>query len=379
MHIYTASETVALTKRLNNPKRTYLLANPLQAKHLPSRPGQALEMMTTLGQQIAVRYPAARLVIGFAETATAIAAAVAGCLGPDCIYIHTTREARPNATPWICFREEHSHAVEQRLSGARLAEWISHTPQIIFVDDEFSTGKTLLNIVHQLREQYPCMEGRTLVAASILNRLSDGHTLRLQQAGIRSECLVRLPHEDLSAAVARYQISAPPLPPDTGPAPAFWTSDTRFPDPRLGLPIGIYAAYCRSLAATMTDRLTAQFPAGSRLLVLGTEECMYPALLLACALERCGLSVLCHATTRSPIGICQDSGYPVRAGVCLHSFYDAGRTTYLYNPGSCDGAVIVTDTPADDREAAAGLAAALGQQGCGQMIVIEGGKDVQQL
>lgn len=150
MHPYTAADTLRIAKRYNNPKRSYLLVNPLQAKHIPVSPAAALEMMGALGNQVAAKYPEARLVIGFAETATAIGAAVAARLGPDCLYVHTTREALDG--DWILFREEHSHAAEHRLCADQLADWIDRSPAIVFVDDEFSTGRTLINMVQQLRE-----------------------------------------------------------------------------------------------------------------------------------------------------------------------------------------------------------------------------------
>ena len=153
MHPYTAADTLRIAKRYNNPKRSYLLVNPLQAKHIPVSPAAALEMMGALGDQVAAKYPEARLVIGFAETATAIGAAVAARLGPDCLYVHTTREALDG--DWILFREEHSHAAEHRLCADQLADWIDRSPAIVFVDDEFSTGRTLINMVQQLRERYP--------------------------------------------------------------------------------------------------------------------------------------------------------------------------------------------------------------------------------
>ena len=92
MNDYTEADVLLLAKRWQNSKRSYLLVNPLQAKHCPSDPGQALAMMRSLGRQVAEHYPQARLVIGFAETATAIGATLASCLGPDCWYIQTTRE-----------------------------------------------------------------------------------------------------------------------------------------------------------------------------------------------------------------------------------------------------------------------------------------------
>lgn len=72
MTTFTQNDVLVLAKRHHNTKRTYLLVNPLQAKHLPVSPSKSLEMMTCLGKQIAQKYPSAKLVIGFAETATAI-------------------------------------------------------------------------------------------------------------------------------------------------------------------------------------------------------------------------------------------------------------------------------------------------------------------
>lgn len=152
---YTSNNTLRIAKRFQNLKRPYLLVNPLQAKHIPVRPAAALDMMGTLGDLLARNYPETRLVIGFAETATAIGAVVAERIAPECVYVHTTREAFPEAGHWIEFLEEHSHAVEQKLRGDQLPEWLANTDCVILVDDEISTGKTLMNMVRELREQYP--------------------------------------------------------------------------------------------------------------------------------------------------------------------------------------------------------------------------------
>ena len=74
---YSQNDLLRVAKRVRNAKRSYLLVNPLQGKHIPVSPARSLEMMNTLGGRLAEAYPGARLVIGFAETATAIGAAVA--------------------------------------------------------------------------------------------------------------------------------------------------------------------------------------------------------------------------------------------------------------------------------------------------------------
>ena len=47
---YTKETTLRVAKRYRNAKRAYLLVNPLQAKHMPVSPTEALTMMRTLGE-----------------------------------------------------------------------------------------------------------------------------------------------------------------------------------------------------------------------------------------------------------------------------------------------------------------------------------------
>ena len=149
MKVFKSDEVLSVAKRLNNTRRNYLLVNPLQGKHLPTKPTDALEMMNALSLKVAEKFSSARFVIGFAETATAIGAVVAKNLSDECFYFQTTRENFSGK--FVEFLEEHSHAPEQKLFAENLSELINRTNEIIFVDDELSTGKTLLNIVKQLK------------------------------------------------------------------------------------------------------------------------------------------------------------------------------------------------------------------------------------
>ncbi len=379
-HAYTPDNTLALAKRLNNSKRTYLLVNPLQAKHLPVSPGESLEMMSCLGRQTARHYPDARLVIGFAETATAIGAVVAGCIHRDCIYIHTTREESGPSPHWICFHEEHSHAVEQKLWGERMAEWIDRTPRIIFVDDEISTGKTLINIVDQMRRRYPAMRQKEIVAVSVMDRLSEQDIRRLREAGIRSDSLVKLPERDFADLVSGYRVSAA-RPIEGSAISGDWQTvsfNGRYEHPRRGGEIHRYERHCEAMAEEMSGRLAEALPREAEVLILGTEECMYPALVLGRMLEDRGLarSVRCHATTRSPIGLCPEQGYPIRSGYRLRSFYDEARETFVYNLESYDCAVIVTDAGFHTPEGISDLVWALKRHGCKAVFLAEGGRHV---
>lgn len=373
---YTERDILRLARRRDTSKRAYLLVNPLQAKHVPSRPGEALAMMETLGRALAAEYPDTRLVIGFAETATAVGAVTAGFFPDDCMYLTTTRERLPEVKDWVLFQEEHSHATEQKLCGDGLRERLRNTRQLIFVEDELSTGRTMGNVVRRLRETYPEMADTPVVAASLLNRMSEENMEQLRELGVTCRWLVRIGQEDYTPRVLQYT----PLEPvdcrgRTAEEPEGCYLGCELPDPRTGVPVGQYRRSCEELADAALEKVQSRLR--GRVLVLGTEECMYPALLLAQAIETGGgvESVAVHATTRSPIAISLDSGYPITNGYEMSSFYEKDRNTYVYNLQSYDTAIVLTDAAPENPDGPRDLAAACGLWGM-RPVILYGGKHV---
>lgn len=366
---YTKETTLRVAKRYRNAKRAYLLVNPLQAKHMPVSPTEALTMMRTLGAGLRQEFPGARLVLGFAETATALGAAVASRLGPDCAFLTTTREAG-EGPGWVRFLEEHSHAAEQKLWGGDLDALLQETDTVLFVDDEISTGKTLRNMVAQLTRRWPALGEKTLVAASLLNRVTPEQEEALADAGITCRCLVRLPQEDHTAQVADWTVTeAPPAVPQNLSFRQETLPGEGLLDPRKTLRIGAYDGSCQAVAEAMLSHTLGPVETLGKTLVLGTEECMYPALRLGEGLERLGAEVCCHATTRSPIGLCDAPGYPIRSGWKLPSFYEEERTTYIYNLREYDTVIVVSDTKKTDLRAIQALASVLT---CKHLIYTQG-------
>ena len=366
---YTKETTLRVAKRYRNAKRAYLLVNPLQAKHMPVSPTEALTMMRTLGEGLRQEFPGARLVLGFAETATALGAAVASRLGPDCAFLTTTREAG-EGPGWVRFLEEHSHAAEQKLWGGDLDDLLQKTDTVLFVDDEISTGKTLRNMVAQLTRRWPALGEKTLVAASLLNRVTPEQEEALADAGITCRHLVRLPQEDHTAQVADWTVTeAPPAVPHNLSFRQETLPGEGLLDPRKTLRIGAYDSSCQAVAEAMLSHTLGPVETLGKTLVLGTEECMYPALRLGEGLERLGAEVCCHATTRSPIGLCDAPGYPIRSGWKLPSFYEEERTTYVYNLREYDTVIVVSDTKKTDLRAIQALASVLT---CKQLIYTQG-------
>lgn len=381
MKKYTEQDILRLGKRYNNKKRTYLLIDPLQSKHIPVSPSESLDMMKALGEKVASKYPDAGLVIGFAETATAIGAAVASCMNNDCIYIHTTREELSRLQDYIEFKEEHSHAVEQKLYSGNLAARIADAQEIILVDDELSTGKTLINITKQLRKKYPELRDKKLIAVSIINRLTNENMERLLSENIECEYLVKLPETDYTEMVRQINID-PPL--------DFWDEAAAdvavtelpaeyFPDPRAGVEMVSYNRSCLDTAKKIVEELDSEICGTDDVLVLGTEEFMYPAIMVAWELEnqRVANSVRCHSTTRSPIGVNDSDGYPVKNGYKIRSFYDSERETYIYNLKRYDKIIIITDSCGDTSKALESIKAALARYGNDKIFFVGGKRCVQ--
>ena len=370
---YTINDVLRIAKRHNNNKRSYLLVNPLQGKHLPTSPTIALDMMKTLGDKVASKYPDTKLVIGFAETATAIGAMVAASLAEDCIYIHTTRENFSNAYHFIDFLEEHSHAPEQRLYSDKLNDWLQNTSTVVFVDDELSTGKTLRNIISQLKSEYPVLNDKKLVAASIINRLSSENEKIFHSTGIDCEYLVKLSEQDFD--VSGIAVTAAQALTSTGNTIdiTFRNLDMQL-NPRLGVSIGEYIRELNNLsneACKLLDNIDV-----ISILVLGTEECMLPAIITGKTLEDKGCNVVTHSTTRSPIGISNQNDYPITEGYQLRSFYDVNRNTYIYNLKYYDLILVISNVASWKSESVQSLITALNVHGYGRVIFI-GGNDVQ--
>lgn len=377
MHVvrspYTARDVVRLASRLNNAKRGYLLVDPLQGKHMPADPLAALHLGSCLGRGVASLFPDARVVIGFAETATALGHGVADELACGAGFlVQTTREPDVEADEWIRFDEEHSHATEQKLCMDGLRGEIGRAGEIVVVDDEISTGKTVANLAVRLREASPALRDRPLVVASVLNRLDDARLAAFREENVRFVCLARLGPRDLHGGLEGFATSEPrPLDSQllAPRMPSMLRVRVDSPDPRTG---GRYDRVDEPLSHAVDDVCRLIGPYCGRLLVLGTEECMYLPLRLAAALRArvAPCRVQFHATTRSPICVCPDPNYPIWNGFELPSVYDGRRTTYIYDMERCDAAVICTDARNPSAEGLSALSTLLAAYGARRVAAV---------
>lgn len=373
---FSIHDLLRVAKRENNPKRSYLYINPIQGKHLPVSPTLSLALFSALAKRAQERFAGERLlVVGFAETATAIGAAIAyGAENAD-FFLTTTREAVPGAA-YLFFTESHSHATQQRLAADGLAECLSRVDRVVFAEDEVTTGHTIETAIQAIRQAFPGLEPRFGIL-SILNSMSEERLQAMEAQGVAVDFLHRIPAQYLAEEIHRYQYE--PL----GTAAAdrctlsvpLWEEGDYW-NARVVTEQAVLRERCRGFVSRLQARLAPLLGEASRILILGTEEFMFPGLLLGEALEKQypEKSVRFHATTRSPIEVSRDEGYPLRQRFPLESVYEAGRRTFVYNLTQYDLVLILTDAAKPQPQGLTSLLGALERCGNRQIVVVKWGE-----
>ncbi|MFG2512790.1 phosphoribosyltransferase domain-containing protein [Streptomyces sp. NPDC048584] len=139
-----------------NPKRAHLLVSNVLGKHVPQSPSVVYGHGVALGRRVReLLGPSASsaVVLGYAETATGLGHSVADGLAVA-PYLHSTRRPVAGTATAGGFEESHSHATSHLLLPEDRALLAGGGP-LVLVDDEFSTGNTVLNTVRDLHARYP--------------------------------------------------------------------------------------------------------------------------------------------------------------------------------------------------------------------------------
>ncbi|MFE5809152.1 phosphoribosyltransferase [Streptomyces sp. NPDC056491] len=395
------TELLGLALR-RNPKRAHLLVSQVLGKHVPQSPevvyaagfGLGERVRALLGEEAA----AAAVVLGYAETATGLGHCVADGLGPA-PYLHSTRRPVPGVEAAGGFEEAHSHATSHLLlpEDPRL---LAGSGPLVLVDDEFSTGNTVLNTIRDLHARHP--RPHYVVVALVDMRSAadrDRLTAFAAELGARVDLIalasgtVSLPDGVLAkgrALVEEHEAQAEPHQPvpvsgSGAPAdgPGGAPADGPQPVTRVDLhwPAGVPDGGRHGFTPAHRTALEAALPAlagrlsaalgtePGRVLVLGNEELMYAPLRLAKALEEAGAAreVRFSTTTRSPVLAVDDPGYAIRTRLVFPAHdapADGPGDRYAYNVRGTDGAgfdavVAVVDSAGDTPELHTGLLAAL--------------------
>ncbi|MER6612285.1 phosphoribosyltransferase [Streptomyces xantholiticus] len=380
-----------------NPKRAHLLVSNVLGKHVPQRPAVVWRAGYDLGSRVRDLLGADEcrraVVVGYAETATGLGHSVADGIGLA-PYLHSTRRPVDGVAPAGGFEESHSHATSHLLLPQD-PELLAGTGPLVLVDDEFSTGNTVLNTIRDLHERYP-RERYVVVALVDMRSAADLGRLDAfaKEIGARVDLVamasgtVDLPDgvlEKGQALVAHHERkpSAGNLPAVTVAVaePAARPGHTRV---ELAWPAGVPDGGRHGFTPAHRARLEAALPAMAaqiaealtlldtqpgaltlldtqpgaltlldtqpgaltapdtqpgrlpRVLVLGNEELMYAPLRLAVALEDAGAAaeVRYSTTTRSPVLAVDDPGYAIRTRLVFPAHDDPADgpgERYAYN------------------------------------------------
>jgi hypothetical protein len=362
-----------------NKKRSFLFVSKVLGKHLPIVPSKGL----LTGALLAARYfeeivgaffsERERLVsaflsdeskfysspflperlnpviIGFAETATALGHAFFDCF-KEAEYFHTTREELKDVKPIITFEEEHSHATAHRCYIP--IEMINNGREIILVDDEITTGKTALNIIESIQTKYP-RDNYTIV--SILDWRSTEHIQALkeleQKLGItiqvvsliagnvsvnQSKAIMQKKEIEISKK-SRARVESLNL-------SAFFTSTNCVSYSSNQVPyiketgrFGLKSKENETLKQRISKAAAflKEKKEGEKTLYLGTGEFMYLPMKIA---SEMGTAPFYQSTTRSPIYIEKKDGYGARSGVTFPNPEEQTILNFVYNiePGQYD-------------------------------------------
>ena len=377
--IIDIEDLVGLALR-KNPKRAHLLVSKVLGKHIPASPGliiaagqllgtKAYNALrgTTGGLSASSAYLKARLdgapvklptfnltnyipaiVVGYAETATSLGHIVAEYLHAP--YIHSTRYGHEDKVPYGKFEEAHSHATSHKLLPDN-AEFFNNDLPMVLVDDELSTGKTILATINELhslnsRKKYvvvTLIDCRNETDKLVLQRFAESIGVEITVVSL-SEGVVTYPENAVERAAEIL---------DFLPARAVSHKANIWQTHRIKVDFSSFGharygidEFDPKLARDIANKVSPK--AVGKTLVLGTEEFMYLPLTVGRYLETAGVDVYSSSTTRSPVAPYDNPGYAIRT--CLTFLGPEDEERFAYNIEGFDTIVVIVEPGTDAEE-----------------------------
>jgi len=360
-----------------NKKRSFLFVSKVLGKHIPVRPHVSLLSGAALGllyQQFkgeklpiqmeqllhAFESPESAgeiyeqmkqnkmvidektLFIGFAETATALGHSMFDMFEGNASFLHTTREKIDYMTSCIDFEEEHSHATTHRCYANNPAVF-ENAETIVLVDDEMTTGKTAINIIHDLNARYG---KKKYIVASLLDWRSNEDIERFdeleQELGISVNCLslvegrISVKGTPIQNADRTLELQANELEPVIN---VLYVGNQFACLPSLNREVS-YLKHTGRFGLTAEESLALdaevgqaaaflrEHRTGSKVLCMGTGEFMFIPMRVAAEL---GDDVWYQSSTRSPIHPDSSSKYAVNTAYPFISPEHADVMNFMYN------------------------------------------------
>lgn len=296
-----------------NPKRGFLIVSRILGRHLPARPTDMRSVMNQLAAAIPDVASGPIVILGMAETATALGQGVFAAYQVQhgdhpMIYLQTARQHVPGAVVLASFEEGHSHATTHlvQMIDDELLRVVRNARTLILVDDECSTGNTFVSAAEAMLAIMPQLEQ---IHTCCITDWSGGGYLKAMPVVTNSHALLegRMRWSPATSA------TAVPLPIGANSAGAA---------PRTGMQsrVGIDRP-----EEAVRQRVRVTF--GERILVLGDGEHSYEALLVAEDVEAAGGIAAVQCITRSPALL----GHAMDSVSLFEDAYGSGTACYLYN------------------------------------------------
>jgi len=379
----------------NNPRRRFLFVSKVLGKHMEVKPNHALSVSRLLamhyyenltsevaydhkevvkaakdsnstymrGELKNYKVQEQSIVIGFAETATGLAHSVFDSFDNAHAFYHTTREQLEFSGNAISFEEEHSHATSHKVYE-NVHMKLESAKKVILVDDEISTGNTLINIMKSINGQFgiksfsvlTLLDWRNLESQRKFNDFAKEFNIEVDVCSLIKGEISNIYHGDLDLNdIAKHHLFSDKTKNETTKLPNTQAKENTFEksiyidtlsDKNSNFRkcgeldrVNTYNGYTGRFGLGMSDHNDFRSKLGDivpklqgyvkgKTLVLGTEEFLYLPLKIASYIEG---DISYKSTTRSPIYPCDDSNYPIKSGISFESFYNSGVSNYVYN------------------------------------------------
>lgn len=368
--------------RSNNKKRNFLFISKVLGKHLEVKPnickvigrilvaakyreGIAIELLkeylSSTKNEILVENEINKpisidekvFILGFAETATGLGMSVAATI-KDSYYQTTTRECVKNVDNMISFEEEHSHATSHKCYALDKNK-IKNVDRIILVDDEITTGKSMLNLISELIKITPVkkytilsiLDWRNDFSKEEYNKFKKKYNVDIEVISLISGDILDIDDtvyfdtsevEEISETCEPLKIECLDkinLDTDRG------CIDYLLHSGRFGTShkeILNLESKCQSVA----DKINEFIGEKEKVLVVGHGENIYIPSRIASYIDG---EVMFRSTTRSPIYCKNEKSYPIRD---KSSFVDRGVKYFFYNKVDAekgyDKIIFITET-----------------------------------
>lgn len=353
------NDLIIMGKRINNNKRNFLFISKVLGKHIEAKPKVCKEIGLKLARLIfdkeekSYKNNEKVCVIGFAETATGLGMAVASYI-KNCYYITTTRECITELKSIFKFEEEHSHATTHKCFPLDKDNLVN-SEKIILVDDEITTGKSMINIIKELKK---VTNAKEFIILSILDWRNEDHRKAyddlVNKENINLEVLSLISGDIKVKDTTTYIDTNDEVINDTADVLNYNVLDRINLKTSYEKEVESYLLHtgrfgvefneieeleikCKDIA----NRLQSLIESNEKILVLGHGENIYIPCRIASYIKG---DVYFKSTTRSPI-YCEDvDGYPIKE---KHIFYHKGVKYYFYNKSEIekkyDKVILITE------------------------------------